>query len=130
MRALANLNASDDGLASWAPTINLLRDPRWGRSQEVPSEDPLVAGEYGVQFTRGLQEGDVDATPGEFLIALSTLKHFVAYSLEDYSPSGNFSDHTFTRQNFSAEVTQRDLEDGYYPAFQRSIQKANAQGIM
>ena len=36
MRALANLNRSADALTSWAPTINIIRDPRWGRQPELP----------------------------------------------------------------------------------------------
>ena len=40
-----------------APVINLCRDPRWGRCQECPSEDPFVAGVYGVEYVRGLQRG-------------------------------------------------------------------------
>ena len=42
------------------PDINLLRDPRWGRAQEVPGEDPYLTGEYGVHVVRGTQESEVD----------------------------------------------------------------------
>ena len=42
------------------PDINLLRDPRWGRAQEVPGEDPYLTGEYGVHVIRGTQESEVD----------------------------------------------------------------------
>lgn len=41
-----------------SPNININRDPRWGRNQEVPSEDPLVNGNYGAQHTMGLQQGE------------------------------------------------------------------------
>ena len=46
------------GLAFWAPDINLFRDPRWGRGQEVPGEDPMLTAEYVYHYSRGLQEGD------------------------------------------------------------------------
>lgn len=46
MRALGNIQWGPsarpdgmDGLTAWGPTINLVRDPRWGRIQEVPGED-------------------------------------------------------------------------------------------
>ena len=36
-----------DSLDTWSPTINLNRDPRWGRNVESPGEDPLLCGAYG-----------------------------------------------------------------------------------
>ena len=33
-------------------------DPRWGRGQETPGEDPLINGDYAVHFVQGMQEGD------------------------------------------------------------------------
>ena len=41
MRVMANLGYSNDGLVAWAPTINVIRDPRWGRNQETASEGEL-----------------------------------------------------------------------------------------
>ena len=55
-RALNNQGIA--GLAFWAPDINLFRDPRWGRGQEVPGEDPMLTAEYVYHYSRGLQEGD------------------------------------------------------------------------
>ena len=55
-RALHNQGVT--GLAFWAPDINLFRDPRWGRGQEVPGEDPYLTAEYVAHYSRGLQEGD------------------------------------------------------------------------
>jgi beta-glucosidase-like glycosyl hydrolase len=80
MRALFNIAyATSDtpalGLTSWGPTINLLRDTRWGRTQESVSEDPYLSGRFGVAVTRGLQEGE-DA---RYLLAVSGLKHFAGY---------------------------------------------------
>ena len=47
------------GMTFWAPNINIFRDPRWGRGQETPGEDPLMTGKYSVAYVRGLQ-GDVE----------------------------------------------------------------------
>ncbi|KAF5823708.1 putative non-reducing end alpha-L-arabinofuranosidase [Helianthus annuus] len=46
------------GLTFWSPNINILRDPRWGRGQESPGEDPTLASKYGVAYVQGLQERD------------------------------------------------------------------------
>src|ERR1700683_5792302 len=39
----------------WAPVVNLLRDPRWGRNEEGYSEDPLLTGRTAVAYCRGLR---------------------------------------------------------------------------
>ena len=38
----------------WAPVVNLLRDPRWGRNEEGYSEDPLLTATMGTAFCQGL----------------------------------------------------------------------------
>ncbi|KAL3538803.1 hypothetical protein ACH5RR_002169 [Cinchona calisaya] len=59
-RAMYNVGLA--GLTFWSPTINVLRDPRWGRAQETPSEDPFVVSKYAVNYVRGLQEvGDQES---------------------------------------------------------------------
>lgn len=70
-----------------------MRDPRWGRNEEVPSEDPFMNGEYGAAFTQGFQSGDVegrvpagaDSMPlfgTSYWKASVIAKHYAAYSLE------------------------------------------------
>ena len=66
MRALNNIQwgpaarpgVGMDALVSWGPTINLQRDPRWGRNQETPSSDPRVLSKFAVALVRGMQEGE------------------------------------------------------------------------
>lgn len=65
------------GLTYWAPNINIFRDPRWGRGQETPGEDPFWSGEYAAAFVRGMQEGE-DA---RYLKASACCKHFGGYHL-------------------------------------------------
>ena len=67
-----------NSLQAWAPVLNLLRDPRWGRNEEGYSEDPLHTGRLGVAFCRGLT-GDHH----QFLRTAPVLKHFLAYNNED-----------------------------------------------
>ena len=90
-----------------------------------------LLGEYGRAFSAGLQQGDINSnSPARPLQAVATLKHVSAYSLEDWSPSGNFSDHTYTRGTFNAVVCNRDLSETYLPAFERAIRHGGALGIM
>ncbi|MFI9816359.1 glycoside hydrolase family 3 protein [Saccharothrix variisporea] len=67
-----------NSLQAWAPVLNLLRDPRWGRNEEGYSEDPLHTARLGEAFCRGLQGDDP-----RFLRAAPVLKHFLAYNNED-----------------------------------------------
>jgi beta-glucosidase len=67
-----------NSLQAWAPVLNLLRDPRWGRNEEGYSEDPLHTARLGVAFCRGLT-GDHH----QFLRTAPVLKHFLAYNNED-----------------------------------------------
>ena len=55
-RAFANVGRT--GLDYWTPFINPVRDPRWGRAQEIPGEDPYLMQRYTVAHVRGLQEGE------------------------------------------------------------------------
>ena len=90
-----------NGLTFWAPNINVFRDPRWGRGQETPGEDPLVAGKYAVAYVRGVQ-GDSD----RHLQASACCKHFTAYDLDDWNGVDRFhfdarvSVSTFSRMFF------------------------------
>jgi beta-glucosidase-like glycosyl hydrolase len=50
------------------------RDPRWGRNQEVPGEDPLLNGYFGQLYTQGIQQG---ADPN-YVQVVVVLKHWDA----------------------------------------------------
>ncbi|MGL5912368.1 MAG: beta-glucosidase family protein, partial [Phycicoccus sp.] len=53
-----------------APVLDVVRDARWGRTEECIAEDPFVVGELGSAYVRGLQSQGI----------IATLKHFVGYS--------------------------------------------------
>ena len=55
LRNHATQNNYGDGIDYWSPTVNMQRDPRWGRNQEVPGEDPELTGQYASNFVQGLQ---------------------------------------------------------------------------
>ncbi|MFE5662192.1 glycoside hydrolase family 3 C-terminal domain-containing protein [Streptomyces sp. NPDC056517] len=67
-----------NSLQAWAPVLNPLRDPRWGRNEEGYSEDPVHTARLGEAFCKGLA-GDHPA----YLRAAPVLKHFLAYNNED-----------------------------------------------
>jgi len=107
------------GLDCWSPNINIARDPRWGRNQEVPGEDPYLSGQFGVAYTVGLQNGKLD---DRYLQAVVTLKHWDAYSLENSDG--------WTRYNFNAVVSNYDFANTYFPAFKAAVVDGKAKGVM
>jgi beta-glucosidase-like glycosyl hydrolase len=80
------------GLTFWAPNINIYRDPRWGRGQETPGEDPLTTSTYAALFVRGLQGDSYNGSHEPVLRASACCKHFTAYDLERW---GNVTRFTF-----------------------------------
>ena len=74
------------GLNMWAPVVNLLRDPRWGRNEEGYSEDPYLTGKFAVAYGRGMQGDDP-----RYLQAAPTLKHYLAYNNEVNRDTSNSS---------------------------------------
>ncbi|WP_330293263.1 glycoside hydrolase family 3 C-terminal domain-containing protein [Streptomyces sp. NBC_00576] len=67
-----------NSLQAWAPVVNLLRDPRWGRNEEGYSEDPVHTARLGIAYCQGLAGDHPD-----FLRAAPVLKHFLAYNNEN-----------------------------------------------
>lgn len=101
------------GLTLWSPNINIFRDPRWGRGHETFGEDPYLTSELGVSFVQGLQGDDT------ILKTAACAKHFAVHS----GPES-------LRHEFSAEVSRKDLEETYLPAFEALVKKAKVEGIM
>ncbi|XP_078173044.1 putative beta-D-xylosidase 7 [Carex rostrata] len=110
------------GLTFWAPNINIYRDPRWGRGQETPGEDPLTTSTYAALFVRGVQGDSYKGNGVSLLKASACCKHFTAYDLERW---GNV-----TRFTFNAVVTAQDLEDTYQPPFKSCVEEGHASGMM
>src|SRR5829696_449998 len=55
VRALHHKDPERVGLNVWAPVVNPLRDPRWGRNEEGYSEDPLLTSVMGTAYANGLR---------------------------------------------------------------------------
>ncbi|HEV7964065.1 MAG TPA: glycoside hydrolase family 3 N-terminal domain-containing protein, partial [Actinoplanes sp.] len=101
------------GLNLWAPVVNPLRDPRWGRNEEGYSEDPLLTGAISTAYSAGLA-GD---NP-RYLKTAPTLKHYLAYNNE----AG--------RDVTSSEVPPRVLNEYDRQAFKPAIAAGAATGVM
>lgn len=102
-----------DLLTFWSPTINMARDPRWGRTPETYGEDPYLTGVLGTAFVKGLQ-GD---NP-RYLKIVSTPKHFAV----------NNEEHN--RFTADPQVSERNLREYYFPAFERCVKEGHAASIM
>ncbi|XP_058080553.1 probable beta-D-xylosidase 6 isoform X2 [Magnolia sinica] len=118
-RAMYNLGQA--GLTFWAPNINIFRDPRWGRGQETPGEDPMVTAAYSVEYVRAFQ-GEYLSGGSQKLMLSACCKHYTAYDLESW---GNFS-----RYTFNAKVLKQDMEDTYQPPFRSCIEDGGASCLM
>jgi beta-glucosidase len=92
------------------PTINIDRDPRWGRAFESIGEDPYLNGQLGAADIRGVQSTGV----------MAQVKHLAAYNQE-------------TSRNTSADnavVGDKALQEIYLPAFQAAVQQGAASSVM
>src|SRR5256885_4758588 len=103
-----------EGLDFWAPNINIVRDPRWGRGQETYGEDPFLAGRLAVAFVTGMQGDDPHYYRG-----ISTPKHFAVHSGPE--PTRHFAD---------VDVSKHDQEDTYLPAFRAAVVEGHAGSVM
>nr|A1CCL9.2 RecName: Full=Probable exo-1,4-beta-xylosidase bxlB; AltName: Full=1,4-beta-D-xylan xylohydrolase bxlB; AltName: Full=Beta-xylosidase bxlB; AltName: Full=Xylobiase bxlB; Flags: Precursor [Aspergillus clavatus NRRL 1] len=111
-------NAGRAGLDYWTPNINPFRDPRWGRGQETPGEDPLHVSRYVYHLVDGLQGGIGPARPQ----IAATCKHFAAYDMEDWNG--------VSRHEFDARVSTQDLAEFYLPSFKSCVRDAQVDAVM
>jgi beta-glucosidase len=101
------------GTNLWAPVVNLLRDPRWGRNEEGYSEDPILTGAISSAYGSGIEGNNPF-----YLKAAPTLKHYLAYNNE------------VRRDTTSSELPQRVLNEYDRAAFQPAISAGAATGVM
>ena len=97
-------------MVNLGPTVNIDRDPRWGRSFEAFTEDPFLNGTLAVSEINGVQSQD----------EMSQVKHLAVYNQE-------------TNRNTPADnaiVSQRALHEIYLPAFWAATQQAKASSVM
>ncbi|WP_328864668.1 glycoside hydrolase family 3 C-terminal domain-containing protein [Streptomyces sp. NBC_00304] len=107
--------AQDDrvGLNVWAPTVNLLRNPLWGRGEEGYSEDACLTSAIAVAYTRGLR-GDHPI----YWRTAPVLKHWLAHNNET------------DRDTASSSVRPRVLHEYDLKAFRDAVRAGAVAGVM
>ncbi|KAL5713634.1 xylan 1,4-beta-xylosidase [Ranunculus cassubicifolius] len=121
--ARAMYNVGQAGLTYWSPNVNVYRDPRWGRGQETPGEDPFMVSKYAVNYVRGLQEIDKDGiSSSDKLKVSSCCKHYTAYDVDNWKGVDRF--------HFDAKVTLQDMEDTYQPPFKSCVLEGHVSSVM
>jgi len=113
-RAIARETRSRGGAVTYSPVLDVVRDPRWGRTEECYGEDPYLAGELAVAAVEGLQGEALDSDES----VVATLKHFVAYG----SPEGG-------RNAAPAHMGPRELHETDLVPFRKAVE-AGALSVM
>lgn len=100
---------------SFAPNIDVLRDPRWGRTGETYGEDPFLVGNMGVATIKGLQSDDFSG----FDHVIACAKHLIAGSSSINGLNASPTD-----------VSERTIFEIFLPPYRRAVQEANVFSIM
>ena len=90
------------------PTVNIARVPLWGRNFEGYGEDPYLTSRLGVAYIKGVQSEGV----------IPSVKHFAANNQE------------FERHRVDASISERALQEIYFPAFKAAVQEAGVWVVM
>lgn len=102
------------GHICYGPVLDIVRDPRWSRTEESYGEDRYLTARIGEAYVRGTGSGDL-SQPRH---ALSTLKHFIAYGASEGGQNGG-----------SNLLGERELRETYLPPFEAAV-KAGARSVM
>jgi beta-glucosidase len=104
---VAALEAAAAGVNwTFAPMIDIARDPRWGRIAESLGEDPFLASRLGVAMVEGFQGEDL-AAPGNIA---ACAKHFAGYGASEAG-----------RDYATTNVPQNELRNVYLPSFRAAV---------
>lgn len=105
---IAAKEASVSGVhITFAPMVDLVRDPRWGRVMESTGEDPYLNSVFAKAFVRGFQGEDL--TNDTYRVA-ACVKHFAAYG----APEGG-------RDYNTVNMSERQLRESYLPAYKAAL---------
>ncbi len=99
----------------FAPTVNIVRTPKWGREAETFGEDPFLTSSLVVPEIQGIQSAHV----------IAMVKHFAGNNQE----VDRFGDPLATTA-VSDQVSERALEEIYFPAFRAAVQRGHVGSVM
>ena len=97
----------------YAPILDVGRDQRWGRYEEVYGESPYLVAELGIEMVRGLQHNHQVA---------ATAKHFAVYSNNKGAREG--------MARVDPQMPPREVENIHIYPFKRVIREAGLLGVM
>jgi beta-glucosidase len=100
---------------TFAPMVDIARDPRWGRIVEGAGEDPYLGSVMAAARVRGFQGGDGAMNVGSTDAMLATVKHFAAYG----SAEGG-------RDYNSVELAERTLWETFLPPYEAAVKSGVA----
>jgi beta-glucosidase-like glycosyl hydrolase len=101
------------------PTVNLQRDPRWGRTDEGFGEDPFLVARLAGAYVGGFQGRDLNGRPeNRYLKAVATLKHYALNNVEQ------------DRTSISSDTDEATIRDYYTAQFRSLIEDSGAAGVM
>ena len=100
---------------TFTPNIDVLRDPRWGRTGETFGEDPFLVGNMGIASIKGLQGDDFSG----YDKVITCAKHLIAGSQSINGLNASPTD-----------VSKRTLFEIFLPPYKRVVQEANVYSIM
>ena len=104
----AALEASVSGIhVTFAPMVDLVRDPRWGRVMESTGEDPYLNSQFAKAFVRGFQGPELENDPNRLA---ACVKHFAAYG----APEGG-------RDYNTVDMSELKLREYYLPAYKSAL---------
>lgn len=112
-RITHDMEERPSSLELFGPTIDMERDPRWGRNEEAYGEDPCLTGKMSAAYCRGLTGEDE-----KYLKTAPLLKHFYANNYEN------------ERQTTNANITPRLKHEYYLKAFEPAVREGRAPGLM
>jgi beta-glucosidase len=104
---------------NFAPTVNMDRDPRWGRTDEAFGEDPYLTSQMSDAYVDGYQGQTMSGRPmTAFLKVAATAKHYALNNVED------------DRTSDSSDITDADIRDYYTAPFASLTRDAHVAGLM
>ena len=100
----------------FSPNLDIVRDPRWGRTDENFGEDPYLTSRLGVAFIKAIQG---DGPRIDSLHVAATAKHFAVHG----QPEGGVN-------QAPGNVSEREILSAFLPSFEAAVKEANVRMIM